>query len=513
MEQLKPLDAAFVDAEDADSDASFAIGSIAVFEGPPPTYDEFVGALYGRLPLVPQYRRKLRKVPLGIGPPVWVDDPDFDLRYHVRQTALPWPGGHEQLEQLMARVMTQRLDRDYPLWEYWLVEGLDHDRWALITKIHHCMVDGVGGADMYRAILDISPEPAALPAIWDDHPPLEPSGLMLAALAAANAILLPVHGAGAIRRALADPGHAVRQAASTVRGLARYARALPPAPRSSLSGSIGRQRRYISAEVPLDDVKTIKNELGGTVNDVFLAATAAGFRRLLLARGEQPAPAMVRSLVPVSVRQAGEESVYENRVSALVADLPVDISDPVERLRAVVSQMTALKASSESEAGEAFVGLRRYTPFAIASLFVRAVFSVPQREIVTIATSVPGPQIPLYGLGRRLVQIFPYVPIATTMRTGVCVFTYGGHATFGITGDYDTTPDLDVLARGIEAGISELLAAVQPRSTRRLTTQRLTTQRRASERGASQGRASQGRVSQGRVSQGRPTRRRPSQRG
>lgn len=467
MQQLKPLDAAFVDAEDSDRNASFAIGSIAVFEGPPPAYDEFVSALFARLPLIPQYRRKLRKVPLAIGPPVWVDDPHFDLRYHVRETALPSPGGPEQLQALMARVMAQRLDRDYPLWEYWLVQGLDQDRWALITKVHHCMVDGVSGADMYQAILDLSPEPGPLPAIQDEPAASEPSSLSIAAQATANLALLPVHEAGAVQRALADPGHAVRQAATTLRGLARYARALPPAPRSSLSGSIGRQRRYTWVRASLDDAKTIKNELGGTVNDVFLAAVTSGFRNLLLARGEQPTPAMVRSLVPVSVRLAGEEGIYENRVSALVADLPVDISDPAERLAAVISQMTALKASSESQAGEAFVGLRRYTPFALASLFVRAVLSLPQREIVTITTSVPGPQVPLYALGRRLVEIIPYVPIATTLRTGVCIFTYCGQVTVGITGDYDTTPDLDVLARGIEHGFAELLTAARGRRRRK----------------------------------------------
>jgi WS/DGAT/MGAT family acyltransferase len=461
VEQLKPLDAAFVDAEDQDRHTSFAIGSIAIFEGPSPAYDEFVTALARRLPLVPIYRRKLRKVPLGIGPPVWVDDPHFDLRYHVRQTALPAPGGREQLQQLMARVMTQRLDRDYPLWEYWLVDGLAQGRWALITKIHHCMVDGVGGAEMYRAILDVSPEPAPPPATWDDYSPLQPSGLSLAANAAAQALLLPVHGAAAIQRAVADPRRTLREAATTLRGIARYARALPPAPRSSLTGSIGRQRRYTWARASLDDVKTIKNELGGTVNDVFLAVITGGFRDLLLARGEQPTPAMLRSLVPVSVRQPGEEGVYENRVSALVADLPVEICDPTERLAVLVSQMTDLKASSESEAGEAFVGLRQYTPFALASLFVRAAFSIPQREIVTITTSVPGPQLPLYALGRRLEEIIPYVPIATTLRIGVCIFTYCGQVTFGITGDYDTTPDLDVLARGIENGVAELLTAAR----------------------------------------------------
>jgi WS/DGAT/MGAT family acyltransferase len=323
------------------------------------------------------------------------------------------------------------------------------------------MVDGVSGTDLYRVIFDATPAPPPLPAVDDEPAPPEPSGLELAARAALSAAVAPLHQISAIQRALAHPEPVVRQATDTVRGMARYARALRPATGSSLSGPIGRQRRYTWARASLDDVKTIKNELGGTVNDVFLAVISSGFRALLLARGEQPASTMVPSLVPVSLRNAGEESIYENRVSALVAKLPVEITDPVERLAAITDQMAALKASSESAAGEAFVSLRGYTPFALASTFVRLAFSIPQREIVTITTNVPGPQQPLYGLGRRLVEIIPYVRIATTLRTGVSIFTYCGQVTFGITGDYDTTPDLDVLAAGIEDGIAELLAAVQ----------------------------------------------------
>jgi diacylglycerol O-acyltransferase len=464
MEQLSSLDAAFVDAEDQDRNASFAIASIAVFEGPAPSYEEFLAAIAQRLPLVPPYRRKLRKVPLGLGPPVWVDDPNFDLRYHVRHTALPAPGGDQQLRRLMARVMTQRLDRDYPLWEYWLVEGLDQGRWAVISKVHHSMVDGISGTDLYRVIFDVSPEPPPLPAVDDRPAPPEPSGLELVARAAWNAALLPVHGGGTIQRLLANPEAALRQAGGTIRGLARYARALPPAPGSSLSGPIGRQRRYTWARASLGDVKAIKNELGGTVNDVFLAVITSGFRALLLDRGEEPTPSMVPSLIPVSVRSAGDESPFGNRVSALVASLPVDIADPVQRLAAITHEMATLKASSQSQAGDAFVSLRRYTPFALASMFVRLAFSIPQREIVTVTTNVPGPQQPLYGLGRLLVEIIPYVPIATTLRTGVSIFTYNGQVTFGITGDYATTPDLDVLASGIEGGIAELLAAIPRRS-------------------------------------------------
>jgi WS/DGAT/MGAT family acyltransferase len=461
MERLTSLDAAFIDAEDQDQDTSFAIGAIAVFEGPAPSYEEFAAAIARRLPLVPLYRRKLRKVPFSLGPPVLVDDPKFDLRYHVQQAALPAPGGDQQLQALMARLMTQRLDRDYPLWEYWLVEGLDRGRWALISKMHHAMVDGVSGTDLYRVIFDASPDLPQLRVPQDTPAPPEPSGLELAARAVLNGALLPWREGGAIQRALAKPELAVRQAAGTARGIARYARALPPAAGSSLSGPIGRQRRYTWARASLGDVKAIKNELGGTVNDVFLAAISSGFRALLLTRGEEPAPAMVRSLIPVSVRAAGEESIYENRLSALVADLPVEIADPIERLAAVTAQLATLKASSESDAGEAFVSLRQHMPFVVASLFVRLAFSVPQREIVTVTTNVPGPQEPLYALGRRLVEINPYVPIATTLRTGVAIFTYCGQVTFGLTGDYATTPDLDVLARGIEDGVAELLAVVR----------------------------------------------------
>jgi WS/DGAT/MGAT family acyltransferase len=460
MEVLNPLDASFVDAEDQDQHTSFAIASVAVFEGPAPSYEEFLAAIAGRLPLVPIYRRKLRKVPFKVGPPVWVDDPNFDIRYHVRQTALPAPGGDEQLRRLMGRVMTQRLDRDYPLWEYWLVEGLDQGRWGLISKVHHCMVDGVSGTDLYRVIFDLTPE-SPPPLVDDRTVAAEPSGLELAARAMLSAALLPVRDGGALKRALADPGVLARQAADASRGVAQLARALWPAPGSSLTGPIGRPRRYAWARASLDDVKSIKRELGGTVNDVFLAAISSGFRALLLARGEEPAPSMVPSLVPVSLRNEGEESIYENRVSALVAHLPVDIADPVERLAAVRTQMLTLKESKEATAGEAVVSLGRYTPFPLASLFVRLAFSLPQREIVTVTTNVPGPQQPLYGLGRRLVEIIPYVPIATRVRTGVSIFTYCGKVTFGITGDYATTPDIDVLARGIEDGIAALLFAVR----------------------------------------------------
>ena len=459
MDRLNPLDATFVDAEDADPHVSMAIASIAVFEGPAPSQEEFIAHLAGRLPRVPRYRHKLRTVPFRLGRPVWVEDPDFDLRYHVRRTALPAPGGDRQLAELMARVMSQRLDRDHPLWEYWVTEGLSGGRWALISKVHHCMVNGVSGTDLYRVIFDFSAEPSP-PAI-DDRTPAsaEPSAIELAARAALDAVALPAREAAALRGAMADPVAAVRQAAEAARAVAKLAPAIRPATGSSLSGHIGRQRRYTWARASLDDVKTIKRELGGTVNNVVLAAISSGFRALLLARGEEPGPHMVRSLVPVSVRAPGEENVYDNQVSAILADLPVHVADPVERLAAVRAELVALKASNEAMVGEALASLGRFTPFPFASWWVRRAFGLPQREIVTVTTNVPGPRQPLYGMGRRLLEIIPYVPIATTLRTGISIFTYCDNVTFGITGDFAANPDLSVLAHGIEDGIAELKKA------------------------------------------------------
>ena len=463
MDRLNPLDALFVDAEDADPHTSMAIASIAVFEGPAPSHQEFLAYLAGRLPQVPRYRQKLRAVPFRLGRPVWADDPDFDLDYHVRRTALPAPGGDEELAALMARVMSQRLDRDHPLWEYWVAEGLAEDRWALISKVHHCMVDGVSGTDLYRVIFDFSPEPS--PAAADSRAvSAEPSPVQLAALAALDVITLPAREALALTDAMADPAGAARQVTDTARALAKLTPAMRPATGSSLSGHIGRQRRYTWARASLDDVKAIKRKLGGTVNDVALAAISGGFRTLLLARGEEPGPHMVRSLVPVSVRAPGEEDVYNNQVSAVLADLPVHLADPVERLAAVQAELLALKTSREAEAGEALTAVGRYTPFPVASWWVRLGFALPQRDIVTVTTNVPGPQQPLYGMGRRIAEIIPYVPIATTLRTGVSIFSYCGKMTFGITGDFATSPDLDVLAHGIEDGISELLKASHRRT-------------------------------------------------
>ncbi len=463
MDRLKPLDAVFVDAEDEDENTSMAIASIAVFEGPAPAHKEAMALIAERLPCVPRYRQKLRTVPFRLARPVWADDPDFDLEYHVRRTALPEPGEYRQLADLMARVMSQRLDRAHPLWEYWVVEGLARDRWALISKVHHCMIDGVGGADLYRVLMEPVPGPAQPPENPAASQP--PSAISLAAQAAADMARLPLRQARALSAAVADPGRTVEQAVGMARAAARFAPSLWPAAQSSLSGNIGHQRRYAWTRTSLEDIKTIKRAFGGTVNDVVLAAISGGFRALLLERGEQPAPHEVPSLVPVSVRAPGDNGSFGNQVSATVSNLPVHIADPVERLAAVRAEQDSLKASGEAMIGQALVALGRYSAYPLASWLVRKALALPQREIVTVTTNVPGPQEPLYWMGRRLEEIIPYVPIASTVRTGISIFSYDGSVTFGITGDYMTNPDLDVLAQGIEHGVSELLLAARQHAT------------------------------------------------
>ena len=347
MDRLSLLDAQFVEAEDADPRISMAIASIAVFEGPAPAYEELVAEIERHLPLVPRYRQKLRTVPLRIGPPVWVDDPKFDVRRHIRRIALPKPGGDAELGELMAWVMAERLDRDHPLWEYWFVTGLAGRHWALISKVHHSMVDGVSGTDLYRVMFDTALDESAP---TEQPPAHEPTVFELIARATGQALLLPARRARSIGTMLTRPAPTLRQGRETVRGMWTMAGGVTPAPASSLSGPIGRRRRYTFVRAPLDDVRTVKATLGGTVNDTVLAAISAGFRALLISRGETPRAGTVPSLVPVSLRAPGEEGIYDNRVSAMIVHLPVHLSEPTEQLSAIRKEVAALKGADESAA-------------------------------------------------------------------------------------------------------------------------------------------------------------------
>ena len=456
MERLTPLAAAFLDSEDEDPTTSMAIGSMAVFAGPAPSFEEFVRHIESRLPEIPRYRQTLRTVPLDLAPPAWVDDPDFDVRWHIRHTALPAPGGPEQVGRLVSRVMSRRMDRSRPLWEYWFCEGLAGGRWALLSKLHHSMADGVSGTDLYHLVLDPTPEtrPGA-PDTWKPAPsaPL----ISFVAGAAWHLARTPLTAATTIAKALTSPRRLVRQAGHTAQGLLTMSGALRPVDASSLNGRLDGSLRYAWAQMPFDDVRTIRRGLGGTVNDVALAAVTGGFRQLLLSRSEDPTPHTLRSMVPVSTREPGTEDVPDNRVSMMLPFLPVDLADPEDWLRVVQERVRARRDAGEPQAGAAMFTLAEYEPFLPVSMGIRLGFHLPQRSISTVTTNVPGPRSTLYALGCELEEILPFVPIGNRVRISVAIFSYRDTLTFGITGDYSSVPDIDVLADGISASMADLV--------------------------------------------------------
>jgi WS/DGAT/MGAT family acyltransferase len=454
MDRMSPLDASFLHIEDENS--HMHIGSVAIFDGPPPAHDEVLRWIGGKLPLVPRYRQKVRMVPFDLGRPVWVDDPHFRLDYHVRQTALPRPGGAEQLRTLVGRVMSQRLDRNRPLWEIWVVEGLEEDRWALVSQVHHCMVDGISGTDLLAVILDLEATASKpVPDHWKPQP--EPSDMRLLGDAAVDYLVTPLEQARGLRRVVRAPRTSLRRAGETLLGMRSMLGLASTSGLAALNGPIGPHRRYHWARGSLADVKAIRNGLGGTVNDVVLAAITRGFRDLLVSRGAAVEGCSVRTMVPVSVRLPGERGSYNNRVSAMFADLPVGIEDPAERLEAIRAQMEGLKESKQAVAGEVLTSLSGFAPPMLLSLGMRTAMRFPQSNLHTVTTNVPGPQFPLYALGRQLREAFPYVPIANRVRIGIAIFSYLGALNFGVTGDWDTTADLEVLTTGIEDGVAELL--------------------------------------------------------
>jgi len=464
MERMKPLDASFLYFEDGIT--HMHIASCALFEGPPPEYQSVVEIVAAKLPRVPRYRQIVRFVPLQLGRPVWVDDPHFRLEYHVRHTALPTPGGPTELRQLMGRLMSQELDRRRPLWELWMVEGLEDGKWALITKVHHCMVDGVAGNDLLAAVFDVERDPAPADPVAAWEPAAAPSALGLAVGAVWSMATSPYEQLRAARRMLRVPGRALTALSETVGGMWSYAGRLWPTVPSSLVGSIGPDRVWTWAAADLGALKAIRRAFGGTINDVVLTVVTGGLREMLIARGEPVERLVVRSLVPVSVRSEAEQGQWGNRVSAMFADLPVAIDEPLTRLAAVREQMEALKRSHQTVAGEALTALGELTPFAPTALVervaMRVMRRVPQHSINTVTTNIAGPQYPLYVAGREMLAYLPFVPIAPGVRVGVAIVSYNGRVAFGVTGDYDSVSDLDVLADGIEDGIAELLKLTVP---------------------------------------------------
>jgi diacylglycerol O-acyltransferase len=454
MDRMSPQDASFLHIEDANS--HMHIGSVAVFDGPSPAYNEFETLVAGKLPLVPRYRQRVRFVPLQLGRPVWVDDRHFNVGYHLRHTGLPKPGGDNELRNLVGRVMSQQLDRNRALWEMWMVEGLEGGHWAIVSKVHHCMVDGISGTDLLAVMLDSEPEPARpSPSEWAPEP--EPSDVRLVVDSLVDLAARPYEQFRAVRSATRAPRAALGQVREIGRGLRAWAGVARPVPHSSLNGPIGPHRRWDWARTTLADVKTVRRSLGGTVNDVVLTVLTRGFRDLLIERGEPVENRIVRTLVPVSVRSASERGTYNNRVSGMIAELPVGIDDPRERLDAIRAQMEGLKESKQAVAGEVLTSLTGFAPSMLLALGMRVATRVPQRNVNTVTTNVPGPQWQLYACGRPMLEAFPFVPLGLKITVAVAIFSYHGMLNYGVTEDYGGPDDIAVLCRGIEAGMTELL--------------------------------------------------------
>jgi diacylglycerol O-acyltransferase len=353
--------------------------------------------------------------------------------------------------------MSHRLDRDKPLWEAWVIEGLPDGRWAMLSKLHHCMADGVSGTDLLAVVLDLSAI-AELPPPEPWQPAHAPSALHLAASAIGRQLTEPVRIAPSLVAAARSPRATVEAARRFSRGVVQYVADVVPTQPTSLSGAAGMHRRWRTTSVPLDDVRAVRKALGGTVNDVALAAVTNGFRDLMTFRSEQPGPRSVRTLVPVSTREPGQESIRDNRVSAMLVDLPVHLADPVDQLRAVQLALARHKATGEAAAGDQVTRAARHLPFELVGPVLRAAFRLPQQYLTTVTTNVPGPPFPLYAFGRPMLEAYPYVPIGDRLRIGIAMFSYCGRLSFGVTSDAATTPDADVLVEGIERGVAALLA-------------------------------------------------------
>ena len=454
VDRLSPLDDGFLLIER--DVQQMHVGSALLFAGPAPSYDDLLAYMASRLHDVPRYRQRVQRVPFDLGRPVWVDDEFFNLTYHVRHTALPSPGGEEQLRTLGARIFSQRLDTSRPLWEMWLVEGLADGGWALLNKVHHAMIDGVSGHDLLEVLLDTEPGDGQIPParVWLPQPP--PSTRDLLSDAALVTVTRPVDTVKASVSVFTS-SQAMQLAAGRAVGLARFGRKVARA-ESVLNGPIGPHRRWAWAHGSLDEVKAVKNALGGTVNDVVLAAISGGYRAFLTERGEDVAGLTIRTMVPVSVRRPDQKGTLGNQISAMFADLPVGVDDPVARLEAVTAQLEGLKRGGMALGVGSLIGAADFAPPMLVAVGSRVAARVPQRQVSTVTTNVPGPQQPLYLLGREMVDMVPYVPLGVEIRISIGIFSYSGQLTFGISADYDEVPDVDVLAAGIEASLAELVA-------------------------------------------------------
>ncbi len=457
MDWMSPMDASFLHLEGPMN--PMHIGGVSIFEGPAPRFEQLEEMVAGKLSLVPRYRQKVRFIPLGLGRPVWVDDPHFNLSYHLRHSALPPPGSDEQLRRTAARIFAQRLDRTKPLWEIWMLEGLAAGRWALLSKVHHCMVDGVSATDLMAVMFEGDGAPTTADP-WVAAP--EPNGAELVVRTITHRTLDPSEQLRTVRAAARAPRASLLQARDLLRGMASAARIVRPVGRSSLTGPVGPHRTWSWGQIRLSDVKLVRAALGGTVNDVVLTIVSGGLRDLLEARGERHSNRTVRTLVPVSVRRPGERGAYNNRVSAMFAELPVGVADPARRLAGLRKQMDGLKQSKQAVAGDVLTSLSGFAPPMLLALGARLAARSSSLGLETGVTNVPGPQQPLYTLGRRLLESFPFVPVIGQARISIAIFSYDGGLYLGVTGDYDSSSDIDILTAGAERSMAELLALIPP---------------------------------------------------
>jgi len=457
-DRLTALDSSFLHMED-NLPSHMHVASVTIFDGPAPDYQDLVDGIAERLHMVPRYRQKLAFVPFGQGRPRWVDDPTLNISYHVRATALPPPGGEEQLRVLAGRVFSQRLDRDKPIWEVWLVEGLEGNRFALLSKVHHALVDGVSGADLMTVLFDMHPNPEPPPQAeqqWQPRP--LPSSSQLLGEALLERSTEPGEIVRTVRHAFRGPREFARNALEAAGGLSALARGtLRPAPASPYNGEIGPHRRFTWVRVRLGDVKEIKNSLGGTVNDVVLATVTGGLRRHLHARGVPTQDLTLRAMVPVSVRSDLEQGALGNRVAAMMAPLPVWCENATVRLDVVSDSMRNLKSSGQAVGAEVLTRIGGFAPPTIMAQATR--IGARQRAFNLVVTNVPGPQFPLYIQGRELLDVFPMVPLAMNQRLGIALMSYNGAINFGLIGDYDSMPDLEDFARHLAESLQELADA------------------------------------------------------
>jgi diacylglycerol O-acyltransferase / wax synthase len=434
------------------------VGACLIFEGPPPKYTDLVEHVRSRLPLVPRFRQKLVVPPLEAGRPLWADDVNFNLTYHIRHTALPEPGGEAQLKQLTGRVFSQQLDRSKPLWELWLAQNLERDRFAILTKTHHAMVDGISGVDIGTVLFDLERDakPMKLEDEWVPQP--EPGTTELVARGISDAVGAPLKLAERAADVVRSPETTARKLVEGLEGIGEIVSAFAdPAPDVPLNEGIGPHRRYVWARSELATFKRIKDALGGTVNDVVLAVVTGALHSWLEGRGARTEGLELRALVPVSIRSEDERGDLGNRIALMRGPLPVYIEDPVRRLRTISDAMAGLKRSKQALGAEVISRFNDFAPPTLLAQASRINFST--RLFNLIVTNVPGPQMPLYVLGRELEEVFPVAFLPQNHRLAVAIMSYHGKVGFGLLADYDGMEDVEIVSDGINESLAELEAA------------------------------------------------------